>query len=103
MSRLVAKLEYPQDNIPLILQSSYCEDEFYGVDRFESKRMRIILAKYGCRHCFHTLPSHVTSELHPFAWDKPGQCFRIRMDHKVTVHLNTLEEAIVNHPIFEEE
>ncbi len=102
MSRLVAKFDYPHDQIALILQNSYTENEFYGVDKFESKRMRIILAKHGCRHCFHTLPGHVTSELYTFAWNNLEQCFKIQMDHKIKVHLNTLEEAIVNHPIFEE-
>ena len=101
MSRLTARFEYPQKQIPLVLQNSYAEDIFYGVDTFERKRMRIVLAKYGSRHCFHTLPGHITAELHPFVWDRLKQCFRIQMDQKVKVRLNSLEEAIVTHPIFE--
>jgi hypothetical protein len=101
MSRLTAKFEFSHKQIPLVLQSSYAENTFYGVDSFESKRMRIVMAKYGSRHCFHTLPGHITAELHPFVWDKLKQCFRIQMDRKVKVRLNALEEAIVNHPIFE--
>jgi hypothetical protein len=102
MSRLIAKLEYPINRIPLILQNSYVADEYFGVDNYERKRLRIVMAKYGCRHCFHNLPGHVAAELHPFVWDQLEQCFRIQLERKVKVHLNTLEEAIVTHPIFEE-
>jgi len=102
MSRHAAKFEYPNNEIKLVLRNSYIEDEYYGVDTFESKRLKIVLAKYGCRHSFHTLPGHITAELYPFVWNKPGQYFRIQMNHKVTVHLNSLEESIVNYPIFEE-
>lgn len=96
-----ARLEYPHAEIPLILRSSYKANVYYGVDLFESRRMKIILAKYGCRHSLHTLPGHVVAELHPFEWDRLNQCYRIRMDKKTAVHLNTLEEMIVNYPIFQ--
>jgi hypothetical protein len=102
MSHRDAKFEYPKSDITLVLRNSYIEDEYYGVDNYESKRLKIVLTKYGCRHSFHTLPGHVTAELYPFVWNKLNQCFRIHMKQKVTVHLNALEEAIVNYPIFEE-
>jgi len=101
MAQYAAKLEYPQTEIPLVLRSSYEEDTYYGVDLLESRKLKIILRKYGCRHSFHALPGRVTADLHPFIWDRIKQCFRIQLDKKITVHLNTLEEAIVNHPIFE--
>lgn len=102
MSRHAVKFEYPHDEIFLILRNSYNEDEYYGVDKFESKRLKIILAKYGCRHSFHTLPGQLIADMHPFSWDKISQCYRIEMDKKVPVHLNTLEEAIVHYHILEE-
>ncbi len=102
MAHLTAKFEYPHNEIKLVLRNSYIEDEYYGVDSYEIKRLKIILAKYGCRRSFHTLPGHVTAELHPFVWNKLNQCFRIQINKKVTVHLNAFEEAIVNYPIFEE-
>jgi len=97
-----AKFEYSHSEIKLVLRNSYIEDEYYGVDSFEIKRLKIILAKYGCRHSFHTLPGHVTADLHPFVWNKLSQCFRIQMNKKVTVHLNALEEAIVSYSQFKE-
>jgi hypothetical protein len=102
MSRSAVKFEYPHDEIILILRNSYKEDEYYGVDKLESKRLKIILAKYGCRHSYHTLPGQLTSDIHPFTWDRLSQCFRIEMDIKVPVHLNTLEEAVVHYHIIEE-
>ncbi len=102
MSQHNAKFVYPQSEIKFVLRNSYIEDEYFGVDNFESKRLKIVLAKYGCRRSFHTLPGHITAELHPFVWNKLGQCFRIQMNTKVSVHLNSLEEAIVNYSIFEE-
>jgi hypothetical protein len=101
MSRHAVKFEYPHKEIFMILRNSYKENEYYGVDKFESKRLKIILAKYGCRHSYHTLPGKLTSTMHPFSWDKLSQCFRIEMDKKVPVHLNTLEEAVVHHHYFE--
>ncbi|MBN2522505.1 MAG: hypothetical protein JXB24_04490 [Bacteroidales bacterium] len=97
MSTYSAKFEYPYDQIPLILQNSYKENEFYAVDEFESKKLKIILAKYGCRHCFHTLPGHLHANLFPFLWDKLKQCYRADMQNPVSVQLNLLEEAVVNH------
>ena len=94
------KLEYPHDQIPLVLRSSYKEDTYYGVDHFESKKIKIVQAKYGCRHSFHTLPGKLTASLHPFTWDRLERCFRIELDQKETVHLNTLEEAIMHYQGF---
>lgn len=101
MAHYTARLDYPRSEIPIVLRSSYMDDTYYGVDLFESKRMKIILAKYGCRHSFHSLPGHVTANLYPFVWDRLKQHFRIRMDEKISVHLNTLEEMIVNYQVFE--
>lgn len=102
MTRHAAKFEYPHDQIYLILRNSYKEEEYFGLDKFESKRLKIILAKYGCRHSFHTLPGQLTAQMHPFTWDKLSQCYRIELDKKVPVHLNVLEEAVVHYHIFEE-
>lgn len=101
MSRHAVRFEYPHDEIQLILRNSYKEDEYFGLDKFESKKLRIVLAKYGCRHSFHTLPGHLVADMHPFVWDKLSQCFRIEMDKKVAVHLNMLEEKIVHYHILE--
>jgi hypothetical protein len=101
MSRHAVKFEYPHDQIYIILRDSYKEDIYYGIDKFESKRLKIILAKYGCRHSFHTLPGHLTAEMHPFKWNNISRCFNIEMGKKNSVHLNTLEEAIVHHHMFE--
>lgn len=95
------KFEYPHNEIYLILRNSYKEDEYYGIDKFEGKRLKIILAKYGCRHSFHTLPGQLTADMHPFTWDKISQCYRIEMETKVPVHLNILEEAVINYHMFE--
>ena len=102
MSRHAVRFEYPHDEIQLILRNSYKENEYFGLDKFETKKLRIVLAKYGCRHSFHTLPGQLMADMHPFAWDKLSQCFRIEMDNKVSVHLNTLEEKIVHYHILEE-
>ena len=102
MAPFAARFEYPQSEIPLILRSSFQDDMFYGVDILESRKMKIILAKYGCRHSFHTLPGKVTLTLHPFVWDRIKQVFRIELNRKVPIQLNTLEEAVINYPIFDE-
>jgi hypothetical protein len=102
MSPFAARFEYPQSEIPLILRSSFQDDMYYGVDILESRKMKIILAKYGSRHSFHSLPGKVSLNLHPFVWDRLKQVFRIELTRKVPIQLNTLEEAIINHPIFEE-
>lgn len=99
--RSVVRLEYPYMEIPLILKSSYKEDTYYGVDRFESKKLKIILNKYGCRKSFHSLPGSVTVTVFPFVWDRIKQCFRIELAKKMNVQLNTLEGAIMHYPIIE--
>jgi len=91
------KLIYPKDQFHIILQNSEKVDEFYAIDEFERKRLKIIQAKYGCRHCFHTLPDKVTLNLNKFFWNEECQCFQIETDQKVKVRLNTLEEAIVDY------
>ncbi len=97
------QFDYPHSDYPLILRSSYQDDTYYGVDLFESRRIKIILRKYGCRRSFHTLPGRVTANLNPFVWDKHHQRFRIDLFQKIEVHLNTLEEAVVNYSIFNED
>ncbi|MBN1949712.1 MAG: hypothetical protein JW801_00820 [Bacteroidales bacterium] len=101
MVHRAVRLVYPHADIPLVLRSSYEDDTYYGVDTFESRRMKIILSKYGCRHSLHTLPGHVTGNLYPFKWDRLQQCYQILMDKKVPVRLNTLEEMIVNYQIYQ--
>ena len=95
-------LEYPHDEFPLILQHSYHEEEFFGVSIYESKKLKIILSKYGCQHCFHTLPSHITMDLHPFVRDKRNNAFRIHPREIITVQLNQLEEAVINYNYLEQ-
>lgn len=96
------KLEYPNTEIPLVLRSTYKENTYYGVDQLERKKLKIVMRKFGCRRNFHSLPGRVIASLYPFVWDRLQQCYRIQLDKKVSVLLNTLEEAVVNHPIFEE-
>lgn len=97
MSRYNAKLIYPHERFRVILQSSEHVDEFYGLDELESRKLKIIQAKYGCRHCFHTLPENVSLNLNKFRWDEENQYFQIDSDKKVSVQLNTLEETIVEY------
>ena len=96
MSKFNAHFNYAADEYQLVLRSSYKEDEFFGVDEFEFKKLHIIQAKYGCRHFFHTLPDNVTLNLHKFTWKPERNSFEVEKE-KVTVQLNTLEEAIVEH------
>jgi hypothetical protein len=97
MNRYNAKLVYPHERFRIILQNSETIDEFYGMDELESKKLKIIQAKYGCRHCFHTLPDNVSLNLHKFIWNEECQCFQIDADRKVSVQLNLLEENIVEY------
>ncbi len=96
MSKHGARLKYPNLGYHIIFQSSFSDDEFYGLDEFERKRLKIIQAKYGCRHCFHTLPDEVHLNLHKFTWNEEEHCFKVE-DKQVSVQLNTLEEAIVEY------
>ncbi len=102
MAPYAARFEYPKNEITLILRSSYQDDMYYGVDILEGRKMNIILAKYGCRHSFHCLPGKVSLNLHPFVWDRIKQAFRIELNRKVPVQLNTLEEAVIHYPVFYE-
>ena len=92
-----AKLVYPHERFRLILQNSDNVDEFYGVDELESRKLKIIQAKYGCRHCFHILPDSVTLNLNTFVWMEDSKCFQIDTSQKISVQLNSLEEAIVEY------
>lgn len=96
MSSHNAHFKYLSKDYQLVLRSSYNEDEFYGVDEFESKKLKIIQARYSCRHFFHTLPDNVTLDLHKFTWNAEHNSFEAEK-RKVVVQLNTLEEAIVEH------
>ena len=99
MSQKATKFIFPHDKIRLVLRNSYKENEFFGVDMFESKRIHIILAKYKSHHSFHQLSGKLTAYMHPFTWDKLSQCYRIEMDKKVLIQMNKLEEAFVHYPI----
>lgn len=101
MSHHSFRFEYPHKEIPLILKSVYKEDLYFGADLFESRKMKIIMARYRCQNNFHTLPGRISVSLFPFEWDRITRRFRIRMDGKVDVQLNTLEEMIVNQAFFE--
>ena len=101
MAGISVNLEYSQKEFPLILQNSYYENEFYGVSTFEYKKMKIILAKHGCQHCFHTLPSEVRVDLHPFYWDGEIKAFIVDKQNTVNVQLNQFEEAVVNYNFLE--
>ncbi len=96
MSKHGARLKYPNLGYHIIFQNSFNDDEFYGLDEFERKKLRIIQARYGCRHCFHTLPDKVHLDLHKFVWNEREHCFEVE-DKKVSIQLNTLEEAIVEY------
>ena len=97
MGRYNAGLLYPKEKFHIILQSSSKSDEYYGLDDLERRKLRIIQAKYGCRHCFHTLPDQVTLQLNKFIWNNTMQCFEIDFNKKVSVKLNTLEETIISY------
>lgn len=97
MSEHSANLVYPKDKFHVILQSSSKSGEFYGLDELERRKLHIIQAKYGCRHCFHSLPDQVTLTLNKFYWDENKNCYEVDLHKKVSVKLNTLEEAILDH------
>lgn len=100
MSPQTAKFDFPGEEIQYILRNSYSDKAFYAVDKFESKRLKILMAKYGCRNSLHTLPGHLTANFFPFIWDRIKQCYRMDDERKVTVQLNTLEEAVIMHPLY---
>lgn len=96
MSRYNARFDYSKKDYQLVFKSSINDDEFFGIDEFERKKLKIIQAKYGCRHCFHTLPDNVSLDLHKFTWNDEKNCFEIG-SIKEKVRMNTLEEAIVEY------
>jgi hypothetical protein len=97
MRRHDAKLVYPPERYQLVLQNPNGNDEFYGLDELESKKLKIFQAKYGCRHCFHILPDSARLNLNKFVWDEQSQSFQIDTKNKVSVQLNTLEGTIVEY------
>ena len=99
MRRHDARLVYPHERYHLVLQNSEGNDEFYGLDELESKKLKIFQAKYGCRHCFHILPDSARLNLNKFSWNGESQCFEIDEKNKVSVQLNKLEETIVEYQI----
>ncbi|MBN1597484.1 MAG: hypothetical protein JW894_04280 [Bacteroidales bacterium] len=101
MTKHNVRLEYSRNKYQIVLQSSNNDDEFYGLDKLELKKLHIIQAKFGCRHFFHVLPDYVTLDLHPFTWDKDIGSFKIEENKKVKIRLNTLQEAVVYHPLEE--
>lgn len=94
------RFEYAHQVIPIILKSSSHADIYYGMDELEMKKIKIVLAKYSSHTDFLSLPNKVTVGLHPFKWNQMGQSYRIDMDKKVSVQLNTLVEVVANQPIF---
>ena len=96
MSKFNARFDYPQRDYQIIFQSSINDDEYFGIDDLERKKLKIIQAKFGCRHCFHTLPNKVNLDLHKFTWNEDTSCFLVEPG-KVRVQLNTLEETIVEY------
>ncbi len=94
MGNYSARLVYPKQEFQVILQNSKNSNEFYGVDLFEQKKLNIILAKYNCRHSFHSLPDHVTLDLNKFIWNGHKACYDIDKNSKIKIRLNLLEEAI---------
>ncbi|QQS52441.1 MAG: hypothetical protein IPM71_06830 [Bacteroidota bacterium] len=96
MSRHNARFDYPKQDYHIVFQSSINENDYYGMDELERKKLKIIQAKHGCRHCFHTLPDNLTLDLHKFTWNDATNCFEIE-PRKVRVRLNTLEEAIIEY------
>ncbi len=96
MTHYSARLIYPKQEFRIILQSSVKSNEYFGVDDLERKKLKIIQAKYGCRHCYHNIPPHVTLDLNKFNWNPKKACFEIDYNTKVQIQLNTLEECIVD-------
>lgn len=97
MTHYSARLVYPKQEFRIVLQSSIRSNEYFGVDDLERKKLKIILAKYGCRHCYHNIPKQVTLDLNKFTWNSNKACFEIDRNTKVSVQLNTLEECIVDY------
>lgn len=88
-------LVYPREKYRTILQTVAKNDEFFGLNELESKKLRIILAKYGRKHRFDTIPDYVTLELNRFYWNCAKFCFEINEYQNIRVKLNTLEEIVV--------
>jgi len=97
MERHNARLDYPKNEFRIILQSSRNSNEFYGLNDLQRKTLKIILARYGCRHTFHVLPDHAALDMHRFLWNEMSETFEIEKDMTVSVNLNTLEETIVDY------
>jgi hypothetical protein len=95
-----AKFDYPHEMIHLILRNSYDKDKFYGADKFESKRIKILMSKYKSGKDYHALPGHLTVNLYPFTWDRIKQSFRMDDTRLVPVQLNTLEHFVIMFPVF---
>ncbi|MBN1115561.1 MAG: hypothetical protein JXA77_00025 [Bacteroidales bacterium] len=96
MNNYDCRLVYPKHEFHLVLQNSSINNEYYAVDEFQMKRLNIIQAKYGCRHCFHSLPDKATLDLNKFVFNPHKSCLEVDRNTKVRVQLNTLEEAIVD-------
>lgn len=91
------KLNYSRDKYPLVLKSSYETGAFYALDSFEVNKLKILMAKYGCRHSFHTLPDTLVLDLLPFYLDEDTGSYRVDSDNRTRVQLNKLEEVIVTY------
>lgn len=90
------RFEQPID-YKVILRNSYVDEEYYGLDDFDCKYLKIIQAKFGCYHSLHTIPDRVKMELAPYVWNKKKQKFVLDEYKSRIVQLNQLEFMVVNY------
>lgn len=96
-----AQFDQPQD-YKLILQDSYQDNIYYGLDQFDCKYLRIVQAKFGCLNSYHTIPDRVKMEMAPYVWNLKKQKFILDVDKRVVIQLNQLENAIISHSFAKE-
>lgn len=97
MRNYSARLVYPKQEFRIILQHSTSSNDFYAVDELERKKLKIIRAKYDCKHSFHNLPDHVSLDLNRFSWNSHKACYELERNQKVNIQLNKLEESIIDY------
>ena len=92
----IAQFDHPED-YKVVLRDSYKENVYYGLDDFDSKYLKILQAKFGCKISFHTIPERVKMEMAPYEWNEKRQLFVLREDKRLPVQLNQLEVMIVSY------